>query len=144
MILYHGSPYKFDILKKNQAEAGDSVTVPKNELQNVIYFSPNYAFALAMCSMPKGLTNVDWDSMTIQTEFPDKFDADKKVYIYEIDSEKIPKEKFEIVDEMQIAIDLDELSFDSILETTAGEVLKYYKFINNENKEGIRNEIKIV
>ena len=143
MILYHGSPYKFDILKRNQAETVDGISVPKEELQNTIYFSPNYEFALAMCSMPKGLTNVDWDNMTIQTEFPEKCDPYKKAYIYETDSEKVPKEKIEVVDEMQIAVDLDELNFDSVSETTAGEVLKYYKFLNSENREGVRSEVKL-
>ncbi len=130
MKLYHGSKYKFDSIKRRQAKSGDGVVVPEEELQNAIYFSPNYVFALAMCSMPKGLSNVDWDNMTIKTEFLEKFNPDMPVYIYEVDSEKIPSDKITILDDMQTMADIDEIKYDSIVETTASEVLKYYKLLN--------------
>jgi hypothetical protein len=143
MILYHGSQNKFDVLKRNQAEKGDDIVVPESELQDAIYLSPNRAFALAMCSMPKGLTHVDHDKMTIETEFPESFDPNMKIYVYAIDSEKIPKEQLEfLTDGMQVVCHTDELQYESVEELTASEVLNYYKLLNYENPEGVKAEIK--
>jgi hypothetical protein len=144
MILYHGSQNKYDVLKKHQAEKGEGVIVPENELQNAIYLSTNYAYALAMASMPKGLTNIDYDKMTIETEFPNDFDPNKKIYVYTIDSEKFPKEKLEFLkDGMQAIYHLDEIQYESVDELPASDVLKYYKLLNYENQEGVINEMKI-
>jgi hypothetical protein len=143
MILYHGSPNKFEVLKPNQAEAGDNITVPPNELQNAIYLSPNRAFAIAMCAMPKGLTHVDYDQMTIETEHPENFDPDMKIYVYTIESDKFPKEEFEFLEDgMQAVSHLDEMRPESVEELTAGEVLKYYKLLNYENPESVKNDLK--
>jgi hypothetical protein len=143
MILYHGSKNKFELIKPHQATAGEGVIVPESELQNAIYLSTNYEFALAMCSMPEGLTHVDNDKMTIETEHPEEFDPNEPIYIYEIDLETIPKEKLEYLsDGRQVVAHLDELKFDSRKELQAGEVLKYYRLIGYENREGVRNEIK--
>ena len=143
MTLYHGSPNRFEVLKSNQAEKGDGVVVPENELQDAIYLSTDRAFALAMCSMPKGLTRVDHDKMTIETEFPEDFDPGMNIYMYAVDSEKIPKEKLEFLsDGMQVVAHLDEIVPESVSELTAGEVLKYYKLLNHEDPEGTRSEIK--
>ncbi len=143
MILYHGSQIKFDTLKRSQAEKADGIEVPENELRNSIYLSPHKSFALAVCSMPKGLTDIDYDNMTIKTEFPENFDPNKRVYLYKIDTEKFPKEKFEFLkDGMQVVADFDEMEYDSVEELMAGEVLKYYKLLNYENKEGLAKEIR--
>lgn len=143
MILYHGSQEKYDVLKKRQAEKADGIEVPENELRNAIYLSTDYVFALAMCSMPKGLTHVDYSKMTIETEFPKNFDPSKRIYVYTIDSEKIPKNKLEFLeDKMQVVAHLDKMQYESVIELTAGEVLKYYKFLNYENQDGLKNEIK--
>jgi hypothetical protein len=143
MILYHGSPNKFEVLRKNQTESRDGVVVPKEELQDTIYLSIDYPFALAMCSMPRGLTNVDYDNMTIKTEFPEDFDPNKKIYIYTVNSDSLPKEKLEFLsDGKQVAVHVDDLHYETIKELPAGEVLKYYKLLNYENPERMKNRIK--
>ena len=81
--------------------------------------------------------------MTIETEHPDKFDADEPIYVYEVDSEKLPGEKLEYhSDGKQVVAHLDHLKFDAMRELNAGEVLKYYRFIGHEGQEGVQNEIK--
>ena len=142
MILYHGSKGKYDNLEKRQAQKADGIEVPKEELQEAIYLSTDYAFALAMCSMPDGLTYVN-DDMTIKTEFPEQFDPNMRVYIYSINSESIPAEKLEFLEDgLQVVCHLDKLPYESLTETTAGEVLKYYKLLDYEGGEGAGKEIK--
>ena len=143
MILYHGSKNKFKSIKPHQATAGKGVVVPESELQHAIYLSTSYEFALAMCSMPEGLTHVNSSNMTIETEHPERFDANEPIYVYEVDSEKFPREKLEYLsDGKQVVAHLDSLEFDAMRELSAGEVLKYYRFIGNEGQEGVQNEIK--
>ncbi len=142
MKLYHGSPNSFDTIRKSQAQAGDDIKVPDDELLNAIYLTPNYEFALAIASMPEGAANIDNETKTIKFENPEAFDPEKEVYIYEVDSELIPKENLKEVDELQIAI----LNTDEIKPTIkhvckAGDVEKYYE-IKKEILEA-KNETKI-
>jgi len=93
--------------------------------------------------MPDGLTHVDLDNMTIETEHPEKFDQNEPIYIYEIDSETIQKDRLEYLsDGKQVVAHVDELKFDARKELLAGEVLRYYRLIGNENREGVQNDIK--
>ncbi|OGF29563.1 hypothetical protein A2531_00025 [Candidatus Falkowbacteria bacterium RIFOXYD2_FULL_34_120] len=142
MKLYHGSPNSFDTIRKSQAQAGDGIKVPDDELLNAIYLTPNYEFALAIASMPKGATDIDEATRTIKFENPEAFDPEKEVYVYEIDSEAIPKENLKEVDELQIAVlNIPELKPSMKHIHKAGDVEKYYE-IKREVKE-VKNETKL-
>lgn len=139
MKLYHGSPKNFDTIRKNQAQAGDGITVPDNELLNAIYLTPKYGFALAIAAMPEGNANIDEATKTIEFENTDAFDPEKEAYVYEIDSESIPKENLKEVNELQVAV----IKMDEIRPTIkhihkAGEIEKYY-----EIKKELEKEIKM-
>jgi len=139
--LYHGSAKKFDVIRKQQATAGEGISVPEDELKNTIYFTPDFEFAIAMAVSAgvRGLTHIDEDKQVISFEHPELFDSNKDIFIYIIDSDKIQPEKLkQCKDEKQyIVIDTDEVKPDSIQEFKASEIFKYFKIINlpAENKE---------
>ena len=105
MILYHGSPHSYDVIRKSQAQADDGLQVPEKELQDAIYLTPSYEFAVLNAAMPENcITNTDDENMTVQFEKPELFKPEKEVYIYEVDSETIPSKNMDKFDELQIAV----------------------------------------
>ncbi len=138
MKLYHGSPRSFETIKKSQAQKGQ-VEVPEDELLNGIYLSPNYSFALAIGAMPDGAAHINDAKKEIEFEHPEKFDPDKEVFVYEIDSDKIPQELLKTIDENQVVVmGTNELKPDLVHRTTAREVLSFYRikdYTLNENRE---------
>ncbi len=138
MKLYHGSKNgQLDTIKKSQAEAGEGVEVPEDELLNAIYLTPDYGFALAMAIRPMGLTTIDDDNKTIKFENPELFDPNDKVYIYEID---VPDEQARQIDERQWVIEnLDEIKPDNKFEHSAGDIEQYYELVNWKKEESESN-----
>jgi hypothetical protein len=138
MILYHGSRHKLDRLEKRQAGAPDNTMVPPDELLDAIYFTPDYAFAVACAARPDGVTQIDGEKKEIIFEHPELFDPEQEIFIYQVDSEKIPGENLKQIDGHQYTVvGLAELSPESIEYKKAGDVLNYYKIINWELKENI-------
>ncbi|MBA4336338.1 hypothetical protein C0416_01005 [bacterium] len=128
MKLYHGSPNNFDTIHNSQAQAGDCINVPDDELLNAIYLTTNYKFALAIASMPEGAADIDEATRTIKFENSEAFDPEKEVYVYEIDSETIPKENLKKIDELQVAVlNTTELKPTIKHIHKAGDVEKYYE-----------------
>lgn len=146
MKLYHGSKEKFEVLERNQAQS-PNVKVPNDELLNAIYLTPDYDFAIAMCAPPEGHNEIDDDNKKIILENPEKFDTESDIYIYSIESDKIPQENLKRVDKLQYAVvDTPEIKPDLVEHLKAGEILKYYELTNWKPKEPtgeLRENIRI-
>jgi hypothetical protein len=144
MLLYHGSPYRIDKLEERQASS-PTVSVPEGETLKGIYFTPDYGFAVACGGRPMGVSNISDDEKTIEFENPELFNPEQEVYIYSINSENIPSENIEKIDEHQFRIfGLNELVPESMETIKAIEVEKYYKFLNwkpKDNKDEEASEI---
>jgi hypothetical protein len=127
MKLYHASKHRFDVIKRSQAQhpAAEEFEVPEGELQNKIYFSSNFGFALAMAAGPDGMTSLR--NGQISFEHQDKFDPERPVYIYEIDSEMVSSDLLEQIDEEQVAIDADEIKPVVVHELKAEQVFEHYE-----------------
>ena len=126
-MLYHGSRGLFPALKRNQAWGPPGT--PKEESLNVIYLTPDFAFALICAAGPEGITTVNHDERTAHFENSDKFEPDKEVYVYMIDPSKIPDNKKVCIDKWQIAVDIDEITPDKVERHKAGEISQYYSII---------------
>lgn len=127
MKLYHGSRKKLDSLKPQQAGAAEGLNVPEEELLEAIYLTPDYSFALACAVRPEGVTHIN-DDQTIEFQNPELYNPEDEIYIYEIDSEKIPQEHMKEIDDQQIAVvDMPELIPEAVQELKAGEIEKYYE-----------------
>lgn len=97
MKLYHGSRFDLKKLNNKQAEKAEDLTdVPEEELQDGIYLSPDYGFALAMGTRLPGITEVGNDDKTIKFEHPELFDPESNIFMYTFDSDKIPTENIEL------------------------------------------------
>lgn len=128
MKLYHGSPYNLSVIKRCQAQTNGHSEVDKKELLNAIYVSPIYEHALAIAAMPDGGADVDEPSKTIQFEHPEKFDPEKVIYVYEVDSENIPEGKLLAIDDRQLVITDTEGIIPSAKYThKARDIAKYYE-----------------
>lgn len=125
MKLYHGSKKRIRKLKKQQA--WNPPGTPSEEGLNDIYLTPDFPFALVSAARPLGITEVNHKEKTVHFENP--LNKELTVYIYIIDSEKIPPDKLRWIDEYQVIVDLDELEPDRIETYKAGEVSKYYTII---------------
>lgn len=138
MKLYHGSRYDGEKINNHQAAKGeDLIDIPEKELQDGIYLSPNYGFALAMGAKISGYTEVGDDDKTIKFEHPELFDPDSNIFMYTFDSDKIPTENLEYIDDLHYIVkgikELTPIGKESI---KARELLKYYELVNwKENKE---------
>lgn len=135
MKLYHGSKDgNLAWIKKQQAQAGEGVEVPKDELLEAIYLTPDYGYALAMAARPEGLTNIDDQKRTIEFEDPRLFDPEKEVYVYEIE---IPDDQARKIDELQYVIEnVDEVEPITRFEHKASDVQQYYELKNWKKGEG--------
>ena len=94
-----------------------------------IYFTPNFAFALACAVRPAGITEMDLDQGTIHFGNPEAFDPDQLVYIYFVDSAKIPDEHKIWVDDLQMAVTLDEIEPDDVEAHKSGEIANYLRIL---------------
>lgn len=146
MLLYHGSKEKFEKLIPQQAQAGEGIEVPKDELQKAIYLTPDYAFAVACAARPDGWSAIDHENGKIEFEKPEKFNPDQDIYIYWVKSENIPTDKLrrvkdekgEVIENQLVALDIDELTPDMVEHKKASEIEKYFELTNlkrAENKE---------
>ena len=139
MKLYHGSPKNLTEIKKSQASKGKSPNVPKDELLNAIYLTPDYGFALACAARPKGTTDIDEETKSITFENPKLFEPQKTVYVYTVETENIPKENIIKVDDLQYAIiGIDNIELSDKNTHKAIDVQNYYELKNW--KEKIKNE----
>lgn len=131
MKLYHASTYQLSSLKPQQATKG-SVDVPETELQNGIYLTPHYDFALAMGSRPENSgTRLDEVERKITFEKPELFDPNKEVFIYVVETDLLSKENVEYIDENQYIIKgLAEVIPNEVQKVKAEEILKYYELTN--------------
>ncbi len=136
MKLYHGSKVKFEQLERKQAQQGDS-EVPEDELLNAIYLTPDYGRAVAMGSFPQGNNSIDEQANTITFGNPHLFAPDQDIYIYIVDSEKIPSENLKLGENgFDYVINEDKITPSEINKIKAREVLKFFKITNwKENKE---------
>ncbi len=134
MKLYHGSKDgNLASIKKQQAQAGEGVEVPKDELLEAVYLTPDYGYALAMAVRPEGLTMIDDQKRTIEFEDPKLFDPEKKVYVYEIE---VPDDKARKIDELQYVIEnMDGIKPINKFEHKAGDVEQYYELKNWKREE---------
>ncbi len=144
MKLYHGSKNgNLNTIKKMQAQAGEGVEVPEDELKNGIYLTPHYEFALACAIRPNGLTQIDDEAKTIEFENPELFSPENDVYIYEVEvSEKEARQ----IDKNQYVVEgLDEIKPTAQHIHKAKEIEKYYELKNwkPESKKEIISEFKI-
>ena len=131
MVLYHGSSKKFSVLKKSQATKGECMDVPKDELLDAIYLTPDLGFAIAIAAMPDGGAEIDDNEHTIRFEHGEQFDPEKPIFIYEIDVDDIPKQYLKKVDSLQYAVlGMDELPAKRMQEMKAEIVTRYYKLLN--------------
>ncbi len=131
MKLYHASTQELASLKPQQATKG-SVDVPETELQNGVYLTPHYDFALAMGSRPENSgTRLDEVERKITFEKPELFDPNKEVFIYVVETDLLPKENVEYIDENQYIIKgLAEVIPNEVQKVKAEEILKYYELTN--------------
>jgi hypothetical protein len=130
MYWYHGSKSLFPNLKRQKAWG--PLGTPKEESLDMIYLTPDFAFALVSAARPEGITEVNHNERTVHFENPDKFDPDREVYIYFVDSSKIPDDKKTWIDKWQVAVDLDEIKPDKVETHKAGEVSQYYSIVGEE------------
>lgn len=130
-MFYHGSNSLFGTLKRRQAWGPPGT--PKEESLNVIYLSPDPAFALAIAATPEGINTINHKERTIQFENPEKFDPEKIVYVYLVDEAKIPESKMIRIDDWQIAVDVEEIIPDKVEFHKAGEILQHYSFEGGES-----------
>lgn len=158
MIFYHGSKEFYDVLKPQQAEAGEDADVHEDELKNAIYLTPFREFAIFNGAKPNGLSYVhDGDGEKRSEDGKIKVDCDRdfyeserSIYVYKIDSENVPPENLVRVrvkggeyDEGQYAvIGMDELKYDEYEEMKASEVEKYYELLDwtKESREKFKKE----
>jgi len=133
MILYHGTRQKLNKLERRQAMSPNA-EVPTGEQQNAIYLTPDYASAIAMASRPDGITIIDAENKTIEFEDPEKFDPEMDIYIYSVDSSKIPKEHLDQVDDLQYAALVPEITPENEEKMKARRVLDFYELTNWEEK----------
>lgn len=138
MKLYHGSKNgNLQTIKKMQAEAGEGIEVPEDELKNGIYLTPHYKYALAMAARPTGVTYIDNNKDTIEFGEPESFDPEKEVYVYEVEIDEGIARR---VDENQLVIEgLDEIAPTEKHAHKAGDIKQYYELVNW--KKEARNEM---
>ena len=143
MKLYHGSKNgNLKTIKKQQASAGEGVDVPKDELLEAIYLTPDYSFALACAVRPDGVSHINESPKTMEFENPERFDPNVEVYIYEID---VPDSEVRQIDELQYVIEnKDEVEITEIFKHKAIDVAQYYELLNwkRESQEGTGNQLK--
>ncbi|RJQ34374.1 hypothetical protein C4566_02160 [Candidatus Parcubacteria bacterium] len=133
MKLYHGSKNSsLQLIKKQQAQAGEGVEVPADELLEGIYLTPDYGYALAMAARPDGLTHINTENKTIAFENPEAFDTQMPVYIYEVD---VPDDQARQIDQLQWVIEnMKEIVPTQVFNHQAGDVTQYYEVLKEKRE----------
>jgi hypothetical protein len=124
LIWYHGSKQSLPVLHKQQAAA--PLARPSAEALEAIYFTPSFALALACAVRPPGVTEIDLEKGTLRFGNPEAFDPDRCVYVYRVDHAGIPESAVVWVDELQIAVMLDEVVPDGVEIYESRKVLEYF------------------
>jgi hypothetical protein len=127
MNLYHGSTKKLSKLKRQQAWAPPGR--PLEESLNAIYLTSDFAYALLHGAEPEGIADIDFRKRTVHFDNNDKFDPEQMVYIYIVDSTKIPVGKQKQINNQQVVADLDEIEPDRMEVHKAAEIYQYFKVI---------------
>lgn len=113
----------------------DHIVVPEGELLDAIYLTPDYGFALACGARPEGVTDIDDDHKAITFENPKLFDPEERVYVYEIDTDKIPEGHIRKIDDRQYAIvDFGEIDIEEKHVHKAGDIQGFYELKNWKEK----------
>ncbi len=135
MKLYHGSKDRLEYLEPRQASS--DVVVPEGELRRGIYLTPDYGFAVAMAARPENSrTDVDEKTMKITFERPELFDPESDIFIYSFDSEELPTDNVQYIDEWQYVVtDIARLVPDTAEQAKASKVLEYYEITNWRERE---------
>ena len=87
-----------------------------------------------MAARPEGITDVYNDRRLVHFENPDKIDPKREVYIYFVNPSRIPDDKKIIIDEWQVAVDLDKITPDKVEKHEAGEFWQYYTAFANKSQ----------
>lgn len=144
MKLYHGSKNgELKTIKKNKAETADGLDVPKDELLEAIYLTPDYGYALAMAVRPHGLTNIDNTGKKITFDNPELFNPNEMIYVYELE---IPDDEVRAIDELQYVVEnKNEVVVNNVFAHHALDIEQYYELTNwhQEVQEGPKPELKI-
>ena len=142
MKLYHGSRYSLKKLSNKQATNGGFENVPEEELQNGIYLTPDYGFAVAMAARPNGRTRIDNGKISFENE--ELFDGEKDVFVHVFNTEeeqfKNKELEYHNKDEYMVKGE-NELIPSEIKEIKAKEVFKYYELIKwSDSKKELKSE----
>ena len=132
MYWYHGSNRLFTVLRRRRPAL--MLGVPKEEVLNMIYLTPDFAFALVMAARPEGITDVYNNRRLVRFENPDSIEPKREVYIYFVNPDRIPDSKKIWIDEWQIAADLDKLKPDRVEKREAGELWQYYRTFTDDSQ----------
>lgn len=132
-MLYHGS--KKRVAKLGRRKASSPAGRPKEEGLNAIYLAYDFGFALVCGARPEGITEIDHEARTVRFQNPAAFDPEEKVYIYFVDSSKIPEEKMTWIDQRQVVVDLDKIQPSRVEVHKAGEISKFYS-IEGKGEKG--------
>ena len=127
MNLHHGSAQKLEKLKRKQAWAPPGR--PSEEGRNAIYLTPDFACALLHGAEPEGIANIDLRKRTVHFDTTNKFDPKQIVYVYIVDSTKIPVGKQKQINNQQVVVDLDEIVPDRVETHKASEIYQYFRVI---------------
>ncbi len=136
MKVYHGStvpPEQLEggLIGARQATTIEGSGVPETELRNAIYTTPDLGYAIAMAARPEGRTEIDDLDRKITFDNPERFDPEKEIYIYELETDGLPEGSIENVDERQIALNLREgIKPVGLQRLHAKEVMSYYELTN--------------
>jgi len=144
MKLYHGSKVNFSAVANRQATNGGFEDVPKEELQNGIYLTPNYEFAVAMAVRPNGGARIDNDKIAFENK--ELFNPDEEVYIYIFDTEEeqFKDKELEYHNKNEYMVKGENELIPSKIETIkSSEVFKYYELVEWSNFNEIKSEQKI-
>ena len=129
MKLYHGSKKDLEKISNHQVSRSEELieALPEKQFLDGIYLTPEYDFALAMAVKPKGLNHTDNSKKTITFENPELFDEKADVFIYTFDSEQMPADRLEYIDNLQYILkgenELIPTKKDNL---KAGDLWKYY------------------
>ena len=143
MKLYHGTKRKLKQIEPRQAQSGGNTEIPKDELLNAIYLTPDYGRAVAMGSRPEGKTEFDDKNHKITFENPKLFNPDDDVYIYSYDSEMIGEDKLKLGDNGfdYTVNDISKEIKPEFKKIKAREVLNFYELTNWKENDVKKNEI---
>lgn len=144
MYLYHGSKESFPKLRKHKAHAPPGR--PPEEALEAIYLTPDFLFALFCAAGPPGTNKMGMEELialqqteinkiktaerVVSFENPDQFDPNETIYIYFVDSTKIPEDKKIYIDPLQIAVTEDEITPDKVETYKSSALWKYHRLVD--------------